>query len=157
MCIRDRGKVLSIIKRVVVWVCLGLLGGLLLLGCAEQETAELDELLEDVPILELAVVETELPVSPTPDVLATETAVSTPLPSATPAPAPITVQIDGNLPADIVAVFDNLPSAEYQISNGEADLSIGLTSGEPIGLLVYAVVAPFPTVKDGVSVADLQD
>ncbi len=92
----------------------------------------------------------------TPAPTASPTSTSIPPPTATPTPAPSTIQIDGLIPAGYLGAIDALPSDQFVQIEGEADLQISLTQGEPIGSLVYAVVAPFPTVRDGISMDELK-
>lgn len=96
------------------------------------------------------------------------TAVLTPLPTVTSAPATPTPQqttfapppaytltASAGLPIDVVAQAQRVAGEGWQ-AQGSADLTLVLNDGTPIAEWVYALVAPFPTVVDGFSQADLR-
>jgi len=92
--------------------------------------------------------------TPTPTPTQTVTATSTP--SATPTPEIPGIYVDPNLPA----AFQNsvqLEAAGFISSAGEnAAASLAFEAEAPISYWVYALVAPFPTVTDGINAAELQ-
>jgi len=95
--------------------------------------------------------------TPTPTALPTSTPTATPVPP-TPTPAPTRVWLD---PAVPVAVRDPVVAAlagQYiarATSAESADLIVGLNLPVKLGNWIYAVVAPFPTLADGVQWVDI--
>ncbi|MFO7740712.1 MAG: CapA family protein [Anaerolineae bacterium] len=89
----------------------------------------------------------------------------TPRPSPTPTPAwPVTVSCGDGVPADVCGrlrqVVDQDPDHFAWIDEpSAADVQVGaglLSNARPVATWVYALVAPFYTVEDGVSSADLR-
>ncbi|MFH1632733.1 MAG: CapA family protein [Chloroflexota bacterium] len=80
-------------------------------------------------------------------------------PTATPSPTPppYSIWIDPNLPAGLRNRL-SIP-AEFGPSDQRETATLRLEVGEanPVSQWVYALVAPFPTVADGVSVQDLHN
>ncbi len=127
--------------------------GFLLASCAENQT---DELPTIAPVSEIAAKVSE----PTAQVTATSipavpTATPTPTPTSSPTPAPISYSIDGLIPADYLHPLTQLSTAQFIQTDEEAELAINLTRGEPIGSLVFAVAAKFPTVRDDITMSEL--
>jgi hypothetical protein len=96
--------------------------------------------------------------TPTAMPTATDTPTATPFVFPTPEPSPTAVPrfwISPTLPSAIRGSF--LPPSGWRIADNpeEADLRLGIGGGESVATWVYALVAPFPTVEDGVSSADL--
>jgi hypothetical protein len=88
----------------------------------------------------------------------TPTAAASPVPSATPQPA-ITLALDPAAPAALATrlqqLIDSEPSAYIWAAEGEADVTAGFGPTLPLGEWVYAAVAPFATIPDGVTSADV--
>ena len=83
-------------------------------------------------------------------------ATATPLlPTATSTPRPLALWINDSVPDDL-----RQEAGEWGIplsADAEsAALRLDVTDSSPASMWTYALVAPFPTVKDGVSLADLQ-
>jgi len=95
--------------------------------------------------------------TPTPTPLPTVTPTPTPIPP-TPTPAPARVWLDAAVP---IAVRDPVAAwsiGQYTVratSAEAADLIVGLNLPVTLARWVYAVVAPFPTLADGVQWADI--
>lgn len=96
---------------------------------------------------------------PTP-VLPLPTASPLPPPSATPTPEPVLIWPGPGLPdplAQALTDFVALQAGRYALTSDVsiADVQVGGENGEPIATWVYVLVAPFPTITDGVSWDDL--
>ncbi len=89
---------------------------------------------------------TALPPSPT----------ATPSPSVTPTPQPKRVWLAPYLPAQLQQEL-TLPE-EFSLANAEeeAQIKVGAGDGQPVARWTYALVAPFPTIPDGVSLQELK-
>ena len=123
-----------------VVACLGLL---LLMACRQRP------LLVPVPT----------PVTPTATPLMTPTPLMTATPMPTATPIPLGVGADTAVPPALVVAAQAVvaESASFVWSEREtADLWLAINAGEPIAEWIYAVVGAFPTVADGVTLADLQ-
>ncbi|HAE85913.1 MAG TPA: hypothetical protein DCG78_05325 [Anaerolineaceae bacterium] len=86
----------------------------------------------------------------------TQTATATSIPSTTPTPEVPSLYIDSNLPASFQSALQ-LEAAGFipsERENAKARLAFGAEA--PISQWVYALVAPFPTVIDGISGSELQ-
>nr|MBC7245735.1 CapA family protein [Chloroflexota bacterium] len=108
---------------------------------------------------------TPLPI-PTYTLAPSATATATPIPP-TPTPAPLRIWLDPAVPVairDEIAEALTLPSSTGQerhsiiigSSAEEADLRVGLNLPITLAHWVYAVVAPFPTLADGVRWTDIE-
>jgi hypothetical protein len=88
----------------------------------------------------------------------TVTVAATPVPSATPEPV-ITLKLDPAAPSALAALLQHLidasPGAFAWATGEEADVTAGFGPTRPLGEWVYAAVAPFATVADGVTGDDL--
>lgn len=127
----------------------GVIGGLILLmaGCGAEAPLPTMQPVAEMPA-----------VPPTP---ALATAVSTSPPAPTPTPAPLTLTADANVPPELLAAAQQLPvqfPAQFRwVTDPQtADLRLTLQSGAPLATWWLAVVAPFPTVADGVTMAAVQ-
>ncbi len=89
---------------------------------------------------------------------ATETATPFPVASATPTPRPPQLWISPALPEPIQSQARSAaPESGYQLAADRqgADLRLEIGGDVPVGVWVYVVVAPFPTVEDGLTWDDL--
>lgn len=90
-------------------------------------------------------------------------------PTLTPPPAltatatispPLTLTADNAVPLDLIsaawALADQPPSQFAWVDDGPADIVLTLDEGTPLATWVYVVAAPFATVKDDVTLAELQ-
>ncbi|MEM8857140.1 MAG: CapA family protein, partial [Chloroflexota bacterium] len=128
-----------------VVICAGFI-----VGCSDNQSAQ-------SPIPTLNALSSDLP---------TETAVFTPTPQASPttlpsptpspSPVPITVQLDANLPAEILQQLQEGIGSQFQFEEDNADLLVKIGEGEPLGRWVYALVGPFNLLRDGISSAEIQ-
>lgn len=127
---------------------LSFITGLLLIGCADS--AGKPQKSAPTSTAESLLAEAQVPIVP----VSTETA--TPRPTATPTPWRMT--LNGPIPADIVQAINQLSADQFQTvdNDAEADITLGPAPGEIVAEFVYAVVAPFPTVQDDISSAELQ-
>lgn len=107
-------------------------------------------------------VKNEMSTTPAPSVTAGAD-LSTPLPSSTPvapSPAPIRVGADLAVPPDLVRAAQAVTAVEperFVWSETEPlDVMLRVGSGQPLAHWVYAVVASFATVEDGMPLAQFQ-
>ena len=105
----------------------------------------------------------QLPISTptTPSPIATVTATPAVTATAIPATTPVPLKIGtvASVPMGVAtAVQEAIAASPFFIwDEGEtADLQLAINEGEPIAEWVYVAVAAFPTVADGVTLADLQ-
>ncbi|MBN1178634.1 MAG: CapA family protein [Anaerolineae bacterium] len=99
----------------------------------------------------------------TPQPSATPTPTITPSPTPTPTPAwPVSAGCDETVPAEACAAFQERVAQDpehFVWSEATADVQLGAADAPnavPAGTWVYALAAPFYTIDDGVSLADLQ-
>ena len=86
----------------------------------------------------------------------TLTATATSVPSATPTPEVPSLYIDPNLPANFQSALQ-LEAVGFVPSEGvDATARLAFGAEAPISQWVYALVAPFPTVADGINSTELQ-
>ncbi len=105
---------------------------------------------------------TAVPSSPTPaPMVPTWTPAPTvpPVPPSPTPPPPVTVAVGPAAPAALVEALEGLISArpaEFAWGElGAADVTAGFDPTLPLGVWVFAAVAPFPTVVDDVTYADI--
>jgi hypothetical protein len=80
-----------------------------------------------------------------------------PQPSPTVTPRRTSVWVSSGLPAAFLAAV-HLPAGFSSASDsGSASLRLDVGGRRPLSTWIYALVAPFPTVPDGVSLQDLRD
>jgi poly-gamma-glutamate synthesis protein (capsule biosynthesis protein) len=79
---------------------------------------------------------------------------ATQLPTAT--PAPVSIWLSPNLPAGIAGKVELAAGIVPAALADQATYRLEVSDDHPVGKWVYALVAPFPTVNDGVSLAELQ-
>ena len=98
----------------------------------------------------LAVRETATPLPPTPaPTTVPRTPADTPLP-------PLSIWLEPYLPAALLDSLQIAPQAQRAEQPESAAFSLQVGSQNPLSRWVYALVAPFPTITDGVSEADLR-
>jgi hypothetical protein len=85
----------------------------------------------------------------------TPTATPSP-PTATPTPAPIRLATAAGIPEDVGQTAVDITGTAVQYSANDYDVLITLAEGEPLARWVYAVAAPFFTLTDDLTLADLQ-
>ncbi len=110
------------------------------------------------PLSKPGVVET-LDLMETPDLVETSDALPTPTASPAPTQPPQSLWVDPNLPAAFRQQIV-LPAEMQRVDKAEdatLRLSIDSTNGDaaPVSRWVYALVAPFPTIPDGVTAEEL--
>lgn len=71
--------------------------------------------------------------------------------TATSTPALPSIGLPDYLPDDLLASFHLPPGYVLADDPSEADLSIERTAGKPLSVWIYALVAPFPTLRDELS------
>ncbi len=85
------------------------------------------------------------------------TATPTPLPPPTLAPTPVPkVWLASYLPTAIGERFSLPAGFQFATEPGNAQLRLEVSSAEPAARWIYALVAPFPTLRDDVALSDLQ-
>jgi len=77
-----------------------------------------------------------------------------PEPSTTPSPPP-KYFLDPSLPVDLKNLITIPTNYQATDQRQEADLAISTVSGEPIGRWYYALVAPFPSLLESISLEEL--
>ncbi|MGA2110769.1 MAG: CapA family protein [Anaerolineales bacterium] len=88
---------------------------------------------------------------------AESTSMATPTPSPTAAPQVTSVWVSPGLPAAFLAAL-RFPSGFSQTrDSSSANLRLEAGGRRPLSAWVYALVAPFPTIPDGVSLQDLRN
>jgi len=120
-------KVFTRTLRLLCWI---LVGVVILTGCKTQEQS--------------------------PQILSTSTLTEIPIPTQTTTPSPIRVYIDPKLPSGFRNQFSSLPDAQIveTVDASQVQLTFSVTPSDMFW--VYALVAPFPTVTDGVDLTDLK-
>ena len=100
------------------------------------------------------------PFTPTPTLLATGLPVptETPLPAATPVPLRLssTMAVPLTLVSAAQAITQQFPESFVWSEPQTADLILTMNQGLPLAEWVYTAVAPFPTIQDGLTTADLE-
>ncbi len=118
---------------------------LLLVGCVSPDEGR----------AELTVVlPTAASLAATPSLISTRTAVS---PTITPAtPKAWTVRVEApDVMAQVEAVVAQHPD-RFVLTEGDADVLIGEGGARPLIKIIYAVVVPFDTIRDGITLAELE-
>ncbi len=64
--------------------------------------------------------------------------------------------LDPELPASLTQQFDLPEGAIWAGDEAQADVLVTFNAAEPLSQWIYALVAPFPTLTDAVSLAELQ-
>ena len=152
------------LQRPLAVILMGLIA-LLVSGCSLSVPAKAGELskafphlaITPTPFMPQASTAQELPSLPTPSF--TPTFTPSPTPTATPEPPPVlSVWLDSSLPPALRAAIQLPVGAPLASDPGSATLIIGAVRGGPPlqSHWVYALVAPFPTVADDISLAELQ-
>jgi len=77
--------------------------------------------------------------------------------AASPTPQPISAWLSPVLPAGLAGVVELAEGIIAAEDAGQATYRLEPGNENPVGQWVYALVAPFPTVTDGVSLAELQN
>ncbi|MEM9776198.1 MAG: CapA family protein [Chloroflexota bacterium] len=72
-----------------------------------------------------------------------------------PTPEPWRLKLDGGIPAEARQDLTALPANQFVLNDDEPDIELIVGSGQSIGRWVYALVAPFNTLRDGVSSAEM--
>ncbi|MEN8172806.1 MAG: CapA family protein [Chloroflexota bacterium] len=82
----------------------------------------------------------------------------TPAPTATltPTPLPNSIWLDPALPAALRSQITVPADFGYAPGPADATLRIEVSAEEPVGIWIYALAAPFPTIQDGVKAEDLR-
>lgn len=82
----------------------------------------------------------------------------TPMPPATPTAVPWRVSAVSGVPQEWVGLAKTAVSANSQFvwADGEADVRLAVNNGRLVGQWVYAVAAPFATVTDETTLAEVQ-
>lgn len=101
----------------------------------------------------------EVPITPPPTSPVTQEA--PPLPTLTPSRGAFLLYAPPSIPAGIISQVDEVLRSSagrfaWTSNESEADLQITLNGGQPLAIWVYALVTPFPTIEDGVTLAVLQ-
>jgi len=100
------------------------------------------------------------PFTPTPTLLATRLPVptETPLPAAATVPLRLssTMAVPLTLVSAAQAITQQFPESFVWSEPQTADLMLTVNQGLPLAEWVYTVVAPFPTIQDGLTTADLE-
>lgn len=117
----------------------------------------------DAPLPTVVPLAVLLPPPPTPILAATELRPATePLPATATAVSPPTlISAETAVPPDIITAAQQIAHSnpnQFQWTDdvNAADLQLVLNVGQPFAEWVYAVAAPFPTVADGISLAEIQ-
>ena len=79
-----------------------------------------------------------------------------PAPSLTPTPQPI-LWLAPYLPARLREAASSLPSVTISTQPESANLRFEFAEQEPLARWIYALVAPFPTLTDGITSTELRD
>ncbi|PID85924.1 MAG: hypothetical protein CSB13_05495 [Chloroflexi bacterium] len=100
------------------------------------------------------------PTQPVPKATAVPpTATAQPTSTPRPTPAPVTIGFDTVVPDEmrtaVAAVVAEHP-AQFVLTDTEAELRLTVQEEAPIGQWIFAVVAPFPTFADDISLAEVQ-
>jgi poly-gamma-glutamate synthesis protein (capsule biosynthesis protein) len=149
---------ISLIKRSIVF----LLIACLMSACSEDTEGTPPPTIR--PTLEQVSPATETPqeetAEPTPDPTTQSPTVEPPElpPTAEPTLEPVLVTSESFVPFDIQEAVLSATAANevlYRQVEGEADITVAVNAGQPIANWVYVVAAPFPTVLDGITSADL--
>ncbi len=121
---------------------------LLLVGCNQAVTTTTDNTNPQL---------TSIPQSPEP-AISTVSPTDTQQPSPTPTQSPISVWIPDYFPENMRSAIA-LPTG-YDLAaapDGDVVLEIGEGTGDPASQWVYALVAPFPTITDGITSDELHN
>jgi poly-gamma-glutamate synthesis protein (capsule biosynthesis protein) len=68
----------------------------------------------------------------------------------------LSLWVEPYFPADLVRQISAESGLPLATEAGEADIQLGINATQPLARWVYALVAPFPTVSQGVTSAELQ-
>lgn len=101
----------------------------------------------------------EVPITPPPTSPVTQEA--PPLPTLTPGRGAFLLYAPAGIPAGVLSQVDEVLRSSggrfaWASNESEADIQLALNSGQPLAVWVYALVAPFPTIEDGTTLAELQ-
>lgn len=84
-------------------------------------------------------------------------ATATPLPPPTLAPTPVPkIWLADYLPETLSGSFVLPPGFQITLERESAQVRLEVGSGDPAGIWIYALAAPFPTIRDEIGLADLQ-
>lgn len=136
----------------------------LFVGCSEQPEEGTAAAPTAAATIELIMTEEGATAVSTTEAVEIETATPTPAelpPTAEPTPEPVGVWADQTVPLAIQTAVqlaaDGYPEIYQAVEGeGEADLTVRVNEGRPIANWVYVLVAPFPTVIDGMTLVDLE-
>jgi hypothetical protein len=109
----------------------------------------------------VALAPTALPSTPTtlpPTAVPTPTAEPTIQPTASPTAVTWTLHADAALPPEIHQAVANLVARDgrFTLTAGESDVTLTFNGRMPLAAWTYAVAAPFSTIPDGLTQAELQ-
>lgn len=146
------------------WRCLVGVLLFLLAGCQQDMVSDTVTASSPTPgaTAVLPATETPLPaptLPPTPQI-DTPTAVPSPTITPTPTPAPWRIGQQPGLPPEIGAALAELAAsqpAQFSLAEGEADVTLTVGGGTPLASWLYVIAAPFPTLDDGLSWAEVQE
>ena len=133
----------------------------ILISCAGPDGIQLPSM--EIPLREISYSEPAVSstptVSSTPIPTGTTTKAAPRLPTTTPTitPLPYPLWIDPSVPDALheVAIDWNVPSAG-SAANASLQLGVAAPSEDDAATWIYALVAPFPTILDGVTLAELE-
>ena len=126
------------------WVGFWIIGVVFLCGCGSPDAS-----LSEFPGLVSSSALTRTPFQPVPWT-------PTPVGTATPTPPPYALWMDPHLPEGFRQQVE-VP-AEFGLSSNpdRATIRLEISDADPVSRWIYALVAPFPTIVDGVSSQDLR-
>jgi hypothetical protein len=99
----------------------------------------------------------ESPTAVPPTALPSPSATLTPTPDPTPTLRPPSIWAAPYLPAVLPQAVQLANGVEWASSEDSAVARLEVGEGQVVGQWVYALVAPFPTIPDGVTLAELKD